>query len=272
MIANRTEALLLSAAFAALLVAGCETARPSAASSEDVPVAVSSPYLEAAVMDVLRPEAPPVRLAGPGMCPGHFDVRPSQIRELSRCRLLVRFDFQEGLERKLAGGPSGGPRTVAVEPPGGLCVPDTYLAVCRQLADHFVAEKTLSKTDADKRLSEEIDSAGLRDAPVLCSGHQADFCRWLGLRVAAEFPGAEVACTGDIDRAVTDADAAGVRIIVANEPEGRRAADALADRLHARVVLFGNFPQPGKPRAFDALVRRNLSELTAALPTIAEKP
>jgi len=175
---------------------------------------------------------------------------------------------------------------VAVEPPGGLCVPDTYLAVCRQLADHFVAEKTLSKTDADKRLSEveqrmaalrevarlKIDSAGLRDAPVLCSGHQADFCRWLGLRVAAEFPGAETACTGVIDRAVTDADAASVRIIVANEPEGRRAADALADRLHARVVLFGNFPEPGKPRAFDALVRRNLSALTVALPTIAEKP
>ncbi|MCG2684084.1 MAG: hypothetical protein L6306_10790 [Planctomycetales bacterium] len=277
MIARRRGLFLLGAGVAAMLVAGCgPSAEPAAL--DDMPVAVSSPYLEAAVTDVLGWKVPLVRLAGPGMCPGHFDIRPSQIRELSKCRLLVRFDFQEGLDKKIAGRTDGTPRTVVVEPPGGLCVPDTYLAVCRRLAEHFVADGTLSQKDADARLAEierraaalrkeavgKIDSAGLRDAPVLCGGHQSEFCRWLGLRVAAEFPSAEAASTGRLDRAVRDADAAGVRLIVANEPEGRRAADALADRLHARVVVFANFPEPGKQRAFDAMVRRNLSALTAA--------
>ncbi|MCD4726666.1 MAG: hypothetical protein K8R46_03320 [Pirellulales bacterium] len=277
MIAHLRGLFLLGAGVAAMLVAGCgPSAEPVAL--DDMPVAVSSPYLEAAVTDVLRSETPLVRLAGPGMCPGHFDMRPSQIRELSKCRLLVRFDFQEGLDKKIAGRTNGMPRIVAVEPPDGLCVPDTYLAVCRRLAEHFVADGTLSRKNADDRLAEierramalreeavgKIDSAGLRDAPVLCSGHQSGFCRWLGLRVAAEFPSTDTASTGGIDRAVRDADDAEVRLIVANEPEGRRAADALADRLLARVVVFANFPEPGKQHAFDAMVRRNLSALTVA--------
>ena len=69
---------------------------------KDAPVAVSSPYLEAAVREVLCRDVPMVRLAGPSMCPGHFDMRPSQISELARCGLLVRFDFQQALDEKLA--------------------------------------------------------------------------------------------------------------------------------------------------------------------------
>ena len=76
--------------------------------------------------------------------------------------------------------------------------------------------------------------------------------------MAAEFPAADVASTGGIDRAVTDAADARVRFIIANVPEGRRMADVLADRLHAPVIVFANFPEPGKPRAFDAMVRRNV--------------
>ncbi len=276
---SRSNVLYLAAvAFSALLVAGCESvAEPSAPGVK--PLAVSSPYLEAAVVDLLGGDTPLVRLAGPSSCPGHFDVRPSQIRELADCRLLIRFDFQAGLDRLLAERRNGEPRIVTVSEPGGLCVPDTYLAVCRRLADRFAADGTMSRSAANAKLAEierreaalgkaasdRIDAAGLRGAPVLCSKHQADFCRWLGLRVAAEFPNADTASTGGIDRAVTDAAEARVRFIIANEPEGRRAADALADRLHAAVIVFANFPEPGKPDAFDAMVRRNLSALAASI-------
>jgi ABC-type Zn uptake system ZnuABC Zn-binding protein ZnuA len=44
-----------------------------------------------------------MRLAEPGMCPGHFDMRPSQVESLRGCRVLLRLDFQQSLDRKLAG-------------------------------------------------------------------------------------------------------------------------------------------------------------------------
>lgn len=257
-------------AIAALLLAGCDD-EPA---ERKTAVAVSSPYIEAAVKDLLGDETTLVSLAGPNMCPGHFDMRPSQLRELANARLLLRFDFQEGLDKKLAGRELS-PEIVSIVPSGGLCVPDTYLGVCRQLAERFTADRTMSRADADRRLAEierrmadlreeitgKIDAAGLRDVPVLCSEHQEEFCRWLGLRVASRFPSADTASTGGIEKAVNDANAARVRIIVANRPEGRRAADALADRFDAPVVVFDNFPDPSRPEAFDALVRGNIASL-----------
>ena len=96
---------------------------------------------------------------------------------------------------------------------------------------------------------------------MLASGHQADFCRWLGFRVVKEISTADNSRVVDLDEAIKAGEAAGVRVIVANEPEGRRAADAVADRLQARVVVFANFPEPAKEPAFDDLVRRNLAAI-----------
>ena len=178
MIARPKGLSLAVVAFSALIVAGCmPAAEPSAHTVK--PLAIASPYLEAAVVDLLGTDVPLVSLAGPGSCPGHFDIRPSQIRELADCRLLIRFDFQAGLDRKLAERQNGDPQVVAVSEPGGLCVPDTYLAVCRRLADRFAADGTMSRTDADAKLTEiarraaalrkevlgKIDAAGLRGAP-----------------------------------------------------------------------------------------------------------
>jgi zinc transport system substrate-binding protein len=288
----RANLCLLYGIAAAAFVAGCENVGRSTdiaapvAPSENAPVAVSSPYLEVALREIMGQDLPLVRLAGPTMCPGHYDVRPSQIRDLARCGLLIRFDFQQSLDAKFSQQPAGQRQTLAVRVSGGLCVPESYLSACRQIADHFVAAGSLGRRDADHRLARlgrrmaalgematrRIEAVGLRGAPVLAGGHQADFCRWLGLRVAGEMFAADTAGTSDIEQSVKDAQAAGVRIIVANEPEGRRAADALADHLHARVVVFGNFPSPDEEWPFDALVRRNIAALLAAAPPDVERP
>ncbi len=278
---------------AIVLAAGCEKAegpghrlpavRAGATLPDGAPLAVASPYLEAAVREVLRRDVPMVRLAGPSMCPGHFDMRPSQLSELARCGLLVRFDFQQELDEKLRADSC---QTAVVGVHGGLCVPDTYVSACRQVADHLVRAGLVGRPEADARLAalagrmaslrqeaeRRVRAGRLRDAPVLASGHQTDFCRWLGLRVVAETSAAEGCGIRDLDEALRAGQAAGVRLVVANEPEGRRAADALAGRLDARVVVFANFPAPNEKAAFDNLVRRNLAALLEAGQSGGRKP
>jgi zinc transport system substrate-binding protein len=285
MIVFRPKAPLFASVLLILSVAGCEkTGRPTndlPASGaaivlpKNAPVAVSSPFLEAAVREVLCRDVLMVRLAGPSMCPGHFDMRPSQISELAHCGLLVRFDFQQALDEKRR---TNSCQTAAIGVHGGLCVPDTYISACRQAADHFVRADFLSRSEADTRLAKlaermaslrqeverQIKTSRLHGAPVLASGHQAEFCSWLGLRMVAEISSADSSSVRDLDEALKAGQAAGVRIVVANEPEGSRSADALAERLHARVVVFANFPQPDKELAFDDLVRRNLATLLNA--------
>jgi len=212
------------------------------------------------------------------MCPGHFDVRPSQVRQLRSCRVLLRFDFQKSLDGRLGKLTDAGLTIREVRTPGGLCEPACYLAACRQVGQALTSAGLIHDRRAEQRLAalaermrrcearcrRQIARAGLEQRPVVASAHQAAFCRFLGLRVAATFRAADVASVGRIDQAVRAAEHADARLIVANLPEGRRLADALAERLQAQVVVFGNFPTGRGAAAFEELVAANLSKLLKA--------
>ncbi len=259
--------------------AGCKRSdahgeRTSAASSS---VAVSNSYLEAAVLDILGKDNSILRLADPGMCPGHFDIRPSQVNDLRHCRLLLRFEFQKSLDSKLSPLAKDGLSIREIRVPGGLCEPPSYVDAVRQVADALVNAGLLEASAADERcraVEERITAKGqwCRDQlkkngwsgqAVLCSAHQEAFCRWLGLEVAATFSGADTATVSQIERAIRAGEVSSVNGVIANLPEGRRLADALGSRLGAPVVVFGNFPtMEGDEPPFDALLTSNVSALT----------
>lgn len=235
-------------------------------------VAASNGFLAAAARDLLGAGVEIVSLAEPGTCPGHLDVRPSQARQLRTARLLLRFDFQASLDRQ-AGGAKG-PHIVPIEVAGGLCVPSTYLRACEQVADAAVEAGLLSRGDAELRLREisramdalgdelraAVSQAGLESRAVVASDHQAEFCRFLGLEVAATLSTADRMTRSEIRRVLTDGARAG--LVIANAPEGTDLADALASSIDARVVVFGNFPEPqAHGGRFEALVRDNVRRL-----------
>jgi len=260
-----------------VLTCGCRTSSESETDLEqNVPaIAASSSYLAATVRDLLGNEEPVLMLAEPGMCPGHFDLRPSQVQHMRRCRMLLRFDFQQSLDRRLNDGSGEGPLIVDVEVPGGMCETSSFLAVCEQVADALVAQGRLSRAQADERLqrrrascdelrrsiTSRIDALGLNGAAVLASGHQAAFCESLGWNVVAEFSGADSARPSQIDAAIKAGEEAVVQLIVANRPEGRQLADALGDRLEACVVVFDNFPSSAHAGGFEEMVLGNIEAL-----------
>jgi len=259
----------------AILIPGAEGCQEQAGEPPPA-IAVTNSYLEAAVKDMLGRDVSVLRLAEPDMCPGHFDVRPSHLSKLRGCRVLLRFDIQESLDAKLAAAASDGLSIREVRVPGGLCEPDSYLGACRGTAEALVGVGLLEESQAERRLAEietrveaskvqclrEIEQAGLHGRAVIASVHQEGFCRWLGLNVVATFSGADTASIGEIDRAVQAGKQAGSGIVVANLPEGRKLADALAERLGAEVVVFANFPSVtnGCP-SFDDLLTSNVRAL-----------
>ncbi|HBO43964.1 MAG TPA: hypothetical protein DD670_08540 [Planctomycetaceae bacterium] len=259
------------------LSAGCDRGSRSNLSAVDddrLTVGVSNSYLAAIATD-LSDRVKIVPLAAPGMCPGHFDLRPSQIEALGSAKLLLRFDFQTALEEKLAGR-LGTDLTIArVSLPGGMCDPDSYEAACRQVADAFVERGIISAERAEARMAdiaarmtalrafmkEQVGAARMAGKPVVASVHQETFCRVLGLDVVATLTGGDGARASALDAAVAAGEQAGVKWIIANRPEGRRMADFVADRLGAVVLVFDNFPDSGEPAAFDRLVRSNVRTL-----------
>lgn len=254
-------------------LAGCD----NSASPENADVAASNSMLECAAKDLLGDAAPVLRLAQPGMCPGHFDIRPSQVQKLRNCRLLLRLDFQKSMDAKLAGAAREGLKIVEVNIPGGLCEPESYFSACQQTAKALVDAGLLDKEKAAERLRHietrigqltvqcRKEVASLKNAPVICSIHQEAFCKWLGLDVVGTFRGADVESVKRLGKTLQSGKEKHARIVVANRPEGRRCADFLAERLGAKVVVFDNFPAMNEQQpTFDDMLRANVAALLEA--------
>ena len=259
-----------------LFVAGCEN-KPNEESRAEI--AVTNSYLGCAVRELCGDDTEVLCLVPPGMCPGHFDISPLQVRQLCDCRVLLLFDFQKQVEETLSRVKERGLKTSLVKETGGLCVPESYLAVCREVSDALsseypemnawyqqrlgVIEKDLK--DLREELLEKVRQAGISSAKVLVSNHQADFVSWLGLEPIATFVGSDIETVAGIEHCIKKAKGQGVRFVIANKQEGTALAKALAERLGAKAIVFSNFPElSGSASGFEELLRANVEELLRA--------
>ena len=267
------------AVIAAACLAGCENKSGPSPQSK---IAVANSYLEAAVLDLGVEPAKVMSFVPPGMCPGHFDLTPSQVERLLSCSVLLVFDFQSNISSSLPRVRESGLKIGVIAPPPGLCVPDSYLSVVRQAAAALESANLLSAPDSAARLQaieermkgleqevrSDMERAGLRDSTVLVSKHQEVFARWLGLNPVGTFRGSDTETPGPIQSALESAAKQPVRWVLANQQEGTELAQSLAKRLSAKMVVFSNFPGPGgeglERPGFDWLVRENVGSLIEA--------
>ena len=242
-------------------------------------IAVSNSYLLSVVKDICTEQTEVMSLAPPGMCPGHFDISPSQVNQLGGCSILLLFDFQEKIGDALSRLKERGLKICIVECPEGLCLPDTYLTIARSVADVLLqdnpdgkAEYNIQLEQIKNRLDElsagihkKMEESGLSDAKVVTSGHQGVFADWLGLDVVATFAGSDTETPGSINQCLQQAKDKDVRFVIANKQEGTVLAKALAERLNADMVIFSNFPAGPSDTTnmsdFDRLLLENISNL-----------
>lgn len=258
----------------AVAASGCSGGDVGLAAPERASVTTS--WLDCALRDVTGDRFEILQLCPPGTCPGHFDMKPSQLSAMRGCSILVRFDFQKGLDAKLSRMLREGLNVVPVTAGEGLCVPGTYLDSCRQVAAGVIARypdlKNLCSAELEKAetrlaaLGEEVrrrvKDTGLVGKKVITSPHQAAFAGWLGLDVVGTFRGSESETVRSLAGLIARSEKQDVAFVVANLQEGDRQARALGERLRARVVVFSNFP--AAKQTFDCLVRANVDLLLEA--------
>lgn len=256
-------------------LAGCENTDSAPIQPE---IAVANSYLQCVVKDLCL-DAEVLCLAPPGMCPGHFDILPSQVAQLSNCRMLLLFDFQKSIEDSLSRMGKNGLKIHSVKASPGLCVPETYVATCTEVCNILCSqcpekaaqyrqrlgliEQRLERAGVE--LTAGVRQAGAGSAEVIVSDHQAQFARWLGLETVATFAGSEIETVSNINDCLKKAQGHDVRFVIANRQEGAALAEALADRLGAKALVFSNFPVPDdRGDAFDQLLRQNVRVLLEA--------
>lgn len=237
-------------------------------------IAVTNTYIQSAVEYLFGNDKRILNLTSPGMCPGHFDVSPGQLKKLCKCKMLLYFDWQKAIENSMARVKQNGVKFYAVSALPGMCLPDSYLQTCKDvsaaLSETYPAEKddliekikTIEQMlgNLEKQIDEKITCANLKGEKVICSRHQELFAKSLGLDVIATFAGADTESINNIQLSLDKAQGQTIRFVIANKQEGTALAKALADRLNAKVVVFSNFPET----TFEELINTNLNQLIEA--------
>ena len=116
-------------------------------------IAVTNSYLQCAVQDICGDTGEGFCLAPPGMCPGHFDISPSQVNQLTRSKMLLLFDFQSKLENTLSGLKEKGLKTILIKSYPGMCIPQVYLNTCEEVSSILSSEFPDKKDFFEQRLN-----------------------------------------------------------------------------------------------------------------------
>lgn len=264
---------------------------PSRTMAGERPCALAGTSTVADILTDLGGDRLQVRLLIPGgSCPGHYDLRPGDLRFLGQADLLVLEYFQKDMPnmRNLVRA-AANPDLELLNLPEETCalLPKAQERLTRFLADrlasHWPGEATAIRSAADRRI-ERIQAVGDReqrrlsaldlhpgeasaDAPaVLCSALQEPLAGWAGLRVVGTYGRPEDLTPECFERLLNLGREHRVRAVLDNIQSGPGAGRGLAESLGAGRADLSSFPGgvPGEDH-WEAVFTGNIDRMIRAL-------
>ena len=212
------------------------------------------------IEDVADGKLEPRTLIPPGVCPGHYDVKPSDITALANSKALFIHNYQENFENitgliEAAENPDLIIRVINVT--GNWMTPPVQAEAVDKIAQAlgeidpenaaYYQERAAERAQAILAKGEEVRNrllgAGVEGVKVICADMQAGFVGWAGFNITATYGRPEDLSVADVERLVTEAKQAGVALVIDNLQSGATAAsETMAQDIGAVQVTISNFP------------------------------
>lgn len=216
-------------------------------------------------------------------CPGHSDVKASDVSFSQGATAVIIHDWQQGMplvQSLLRSVPGGADKVRIAAASGNWMLPERQIAATSAVAKILagVAPSKASAIDAKARsrmvrakalaarLKERAAKMRLAGRRVICDAMQRPLLEWLGFHVVAEYGRFEDMNPKQLAAIMTKAKAEKAVLVVDNMQSTGGSGKALAEDLGAAHVTLTNFPGVD-PRAMtweDAL-EWNMGQIAAAL-------
>jgi ABC-type Zn uptake system ZnuABC Zn-binding protein ZnuA len=208
----------------------------------------------------------------PGQCPGHYDVKLSDIEKMKKARLVVSFKGMPFMDKT----GSGTTVRLFLDTEGrNWMAPDSYMHGLNLLADRlseYYPEDRNAIMSRKKAVIEEvrayadsvarrIGQAGLTGAPIISSSMLKEPLEWLGFRVVGEYGGPETISARQIVRLSKIGRENRIVFVADNLQSGPDAGKGIADSLGTPHVVLTNFPSE---RGYLATLGENVDAILGA--------
>ncbi len=268
--------LLLSIAVMALacLLPACSGKPGDAGQPEMRTIVASDTILSEIITSLLPPDRYRVEaILPPGQCPGHYDVKPTDIEKMKKAVVIVSF---RGMPFMGKAG-SDDERQLVIDPEDrNWMAPGSYVQglelLAARLSERFPGDRAeiarrkehairLATQGAD-RLLQKIAGAGLSGRPVIASSMQKEPLEWMGFQVVAEYGRQEAMSARDVVRLTEAGKHRGAVMVVDNLQSGPDAGKGISETLKVPHVVLTNFPSE---RGYLTTLGENVDALLGAL-------
>ncbi len=189
-----------------------------------------------------------------GMCPGHFDIKQTDLKNLSEANILLNHGWEKWIENLIKTVENEKLMIKTITLGGNWMVPEVHIQALDEIA------KILSQTDpknsklyrdSSNNYKKAINTEVLRiqeltknlaGTKVICSQHQSGFLEWLGFNVVVAYGRAEELTPKKLIKIMKVARVEGVQIVVDNLQSGAKTGMQIAEEIGAKHIVLTNFP------------------------------
>jgi zinc transport system substrate-binding protein len=239
----------------AILLPGCSGGE----ASSNLKVVTTTSLISSIVEKVGGDKVEVADIIPPAQCPGHFDVKPSDIQMLADANLFLMHGWQgEQFSQQLiqsANNPdlesiplniAGNWMTPAVQAQAVGNITSILSEIDPQNAGYYQsnADLELSNITAKANELETMLAAGnLSQINVICDIQIVDLVQWAGFNVVTTYPSPDAITPKLLQGLIDQGKQAGVVLIIGNLQSGSSDMTAtLADGIGAAQVTLSNFP------------------------------
>jgi len=195
----------------------------------------------------------------PAQCPGHFDVKPSDIQMLADAKLFLMHGWQgeQFTQQLIQSANNPELKVVALNIAGNWMTPTVQAQAVGNITSALAeidpqnaayyqsnAELELAAITAkDNELQAELAAGNLSHVNVICDEQLTDLVQWAGFNVVASYPRPEDISAKQMQELIDQAKQAGAVLVIANLQSGTSdAAVTIANGIGAVQVTLSNFP------------------------------
>jgi zinc transport system substrate-binding protein len=252
--------------------------------SDQVDVMAGSSLIANIIRDVAGDTLTTRSLIPADTCPGHYDIKPSDIIALGSCTALFIHDYQQyfaNINDAVAAADNPSLNVTVLNVPGNWMVPTVQAEavgavaqVLEQLYPENAAYYEQRATEREQAIlahGQEVENtlqqAGVDGVKVICAEMQADFAPWAGFNVTATFGRPEDLSPADLAQLVEAANQTGAALIIDNLQSGSTTLGAaIAGDVNAIPVIISNFPGGlSNTNTWEEAIDKNVDLLLAAL-------
>jgi len=269
--------LLLVAILVGLL--GCaQSTQPS------VDIMAGSSFIANIVQDVAGDKVETRTLIPPGVCPGHYDVKSSDIEALASSKALIIHNYQQNYQNivgavEAAENPdlvitvlnvTGNWMVPAVQAEGVGKITEALGEIDPENVAYYqqrATERAQAISTKGEQVQQRLTDAGVEGVKVLCAEMQAGFVSWAGFDIVATFGRPEDLTPAQVADLIDEAQGAVVALIIDNLQSGSTTLGASLEQDVAAIpVTISNFPGGlADTETWEKAIDRNVDLLLAAL-------